>query len=89
LLQIATAKPPPIGRFSHGRRDKRQDFASPRDWRLENFALRDSARKPHRNRDERAVSGTPRLSHLQQLEDESIHIMREVAAQFSKPVMLY
>jgi sulfate adenylyltransferase subunit 2 len=35
------------------------------------------------------VSGTPRLSHLQQLEDESIHIMREVAAQFAKPVMLY
>jgi sulfate adenylyltransferase subunit 2 len=35
------------------------------------------------------VSGTSRLSHLQQLEDESIHIMREVAAQFDKPVMLY
>jgi sulfate adenylyltransferase subunit 2 len=35
------------------------------------------------------VSGTPRLSYLQQLEDESIHIMREVAAQFAKPVMLY
>jgi sulfate adenylyltransferase subunit 2 len=35
------------------------------------------------------VSGTPRPSHLQQLEDESIHIMREVAAQFAKPVMLY
>ncbi|MDI3470431.1 MAG: Sulfate adenylyltransferase subunit 2 [Pseudolabrys sp.] len=35
------------------------------------------------------MSGTPRPSHLQQLEDESIHIMREVAAQFAKPVMLY
>ena len=35
------------------------------------------------------MSGTSRLSHLQQLEDETIHIMREVAAQFSKPVMLY
>jgi sulfate adenylyltransferase subunit 2 len=35
------------------------------------------------------VSGTSRSNHLQQLEDESIHIMREVAAQFSKPVMLY
>jgi sulfate adenylyltransferase subunit 2 len=35
------------------------------------------------------VSGTSRSTHLQQLEDESIHIMREVAAQFSKPVMLY
>jgi sulfate adenylyltransferase subunit 2 len=35
------------------------------------------------------VSGTSRSNHLQQLEDESIHIMREVAAQFAKPVMLY
>jgi sulfate adenylyltransferase subunit 2 len=30
-----------------------------------------------------------RPSHLQALEDESIHIMREVVAQFTKPVMLY
>ena len=29
------------------------------------------------------------LSHLQQLEQESIHIIREVAAEFSNPVMLY
>ena len=29
------------------------------------------------------------LSHLRQLEAESIHIMREVAAEFDKPVMLY
>jgi sulfate adenylyltransferase subunit 2 len=28
-------------------------------------------------------------SHLQQLESESIHILREVAAEFRKPVMLY
>jgi sulfate adenylyltransferase subunit 2 len=40
-------------------------------------------------REDETVSGTSRLSHLQQLEDESIHIMREVAAQFDKPVMLY
>ncbi|MBB3190908.1 sulfate adenylyltransferase subunit CysD [Halomonas cerina] len=33
---------------------------------------------------------TPRrLTHLQQLEAESIHIIREVAAEFSNPVMLY
>lgn len=31
----------------------------------------------------------PRLSHLQRLEAESIHILREVAAQFRKPVMMY
>jgi sulfate adenylyltransferase subunit 2 len=29
------------------------------------------------------------LSHLDQLEAESIHIMREVVAEFEKPVMLY
>lgn len=29
------------------------------------------------------------LSHLKTLEAESIHIMREVAAEFSRPVMLY
>jgi sulfate adenylyltransferase subunit 2 len=29
------------------------------------------------------------LSHLKQLEAESIHIMREVAAEFKNPVMLY
>ena len=30
-----------------------------------------------------------RLTHLKQLESESIHIMREVVAQFERPVMLY
>jgi sulfate adenylyltransferase subunit 2 len=29
------------------------------------------------------------LTHLKQLEAESIHIMREVAAEFENPVMLY
>ena len=28
-------------------------------------------------------------THLQQLEAESIHIIREVAAEFERPVMLY
>jgi sulfate adenylyltransferase subunit 2 len=35
-----------------------------------------------------ALSGR-RLTHLQQLEAESIHILREVAAEFANPVMLY
>ena len=30
-----------------------------------------------------------RLTHLQQLEAESIHIIREVAASFANPVMMY
>ncbi|MZR31882.1 sulfate adenylyltransferase subunit CysD [Sneathiella litorea] len=32
---------------------------------------------------------TSRLTHLRQLEAESIHIFREVVAEFEKPVMLY
>ena len=30
-----------------------------------------------------------KIPHLRQLEAESIHIMREVAAEFDNPVMLY
>ena len=30
-----------------------------------------------------------KLTHLKQLEAESIHIIREVAAEFENPVMLY
>src|SRR5210317_310252 len=30
-----------------------------------------------------------KLTHLKQLEAESIHIIREVAAEFDKPAMLY
>jgi sulfate adenylyltransferase subunit 2 len=36
-----------------------------------------------------ALPDAPRRTHLQQLEDESIHIIREVVAQFERPVMLY
>lgn len=36
-----------------------------------------------------AASGSRRLSHLRQLEAESIHILREVASEFERPVMLY
>ena len=32
---------------------------------------------------------TARLNHLRLLEAESIHILREVAAEFERPVMLY
>ena len=41
------------------------------------------------NRSAHALLGTAKLSHLRQLEAESIHIIREVAAQFDNPVMLY
>jgi sulfate adenylyltransferase subunit 2 len=36
-----------------------------------------------------AQIGPHRLTHLKQLEAESIHVIREVAAEFDKPVMLY
>jgi sulfate adenylyltransferase subunit 2 len=36
-----------------------------------------------------SVTVVPRLSHLRRLEAESIHIVREVAAEFRNPVMLY
>jgi sulfate adenylyltransferase subunit 2 len=32
---------------------------------------------------------TPKLTHLQLLESESVHIMREVAAEFERPVLLF
>ena len=34
-------------------------------------------------------ASAPRLNHLRLLEAESIHILREVAAEFERPVMLY
>ncbi|MFC4281718.1 sulfate adenylyltransferase subunit CysD [Thalassotalea piscium] len=36
-----------------------------------------------------ASDNVMKLTHLQKLEAESIHIIREVAAEFDKPVMLY
>jgi sulfate adenylyltransferase subunit 2 len=36
-----------------------------------------------------AILAAPDLTHLQRLEAESIHIMREVAAEAERPVMLY
>ena len=35
------------------------------------------------------MQSAPQLSHLDRLEAESIHILREVAAEFRNPVMLY
>lgn len=39
--------------------------------------------------DPRTNMDRERLTHLQQLEAESIHIIREVAAEFENPVMMY
>jgi sulfate adenylyltransferase subunit 2 len=37
----------------------------------------------------KAANSTPTADHLRALEAESIHIMREVVAEFERPVMLY
>ena len=36
-----------------------------------------------------AATASDRLTHLQRLEAESIHILREVAAECARPVLLY
>src|SRR3712207_1907830 len=36
-----------------------------------------------------SATGNGTLTHLRALEAESIHILREVVAEFAKPVMLY
>ena len=43
---------------------------------------------PNRSRRKQNMASTP-LTHLRHIEAESIHIFREVAARFEKPVMLY
>ena len=37
----------------------------------------------------RARRGVAKLTHLARLEAESIHIFREVAAEFAKPLLMY
>ncbi|MEQ8443951.1 MAG: sulfate adenylyltransferase subunit CysD [Alphaproteobacteria bacterium] len=43
----------------------------------------------HRTTQESQTVMSDRLTHLQRLEAESIHILREVAASFERPVMMY
>src|SRR5207248_10445995 len=43
----------------------------------------------HHLADRHAAMAAPQLDHLRALEAESIHIMREVVAEFERPVMLY
>src|SRR5437764_14832782 len=39
--------------------------------------------------DRPVAAAHPRVSHLDALESESTHIMREVAAEFERPVLLF
>src|SRR5437899_12238555 len=48
------------------------------------------AREQQRGSSERAVApATAALTHLKALEAESMYILREAAAEFARPVMLY
>jgi hypothetical protein len=49
----------------------------------------DRALEPPAGSPDTTVIASRRLGHLERLEAESIHIMREVAAEFTTPVMLY
>jgi sulfate adenylyltransferase subunit 2 len=53
------------------------------------FAAPTSDANPARLVPPTPIAAAPRLTHLQQLEAESIHIIRETAAESDNPVMLY
>jgi len=48
-----------------------------------------AARAPHSHSVHQSFMSASRLTHLEQLEAESIHIIREVVAEAKRPVMLY
>jgi sulfate adenylyltransferase subunit 2 len=54
-----------------------------------NFAIPALDTKPARLVPPAHIGASPRLSHLQQLEAESIHIIREAVAESDNPVLLY
>src|SRR5271167_556269 len=49
----------------------------------------DGVRPSRRARRAMSVAAFPQLSHLRALESEAIHVMREVAAEFERPVLLF
>ncbi|MEC4766911.1 sulfate adenylyltransferase subunit CysD [Halomonas sp. CUBES01] len=52
---------------------------------MSHFSTRSAAPQPEAS----GALSAARMTHLKQLEAESIHIIREVAAEFSNPVMMY
>ena len=49
----------------------------------------DRVRPARRARPAMSIAARPQLSHLRALESEAIHVMREVAAEFERPVLLF
>jgi len=59
-----------------------QGFELVPNWRIDWRLIEDCPRK-------KSVTNEHKLSHLRQLEAESIQIIREAAAEFDNPVMMY
>ncbi len=57
--------------------------------KIANIKSVDYMQNRHKNKMENKMISTERLTHLKQLEAESIHIIREVIAEFDNPVMMY
>jgi sulfate adenylyltransferase subunit 2 len=75
-----------------GRSPSTRTIGKVRDWmRQQKSSVADATPAiPGRNGETKAVTNhTRQLTHLERLEAESIHIIREVAAECEKPVMLY
>ena len=67
---------------------------TPTDYPMASLSQLTRSRRARRKNVEPPSSGpaetdSPRLDHLRALEAESIHIIREVVAEFERPVMLY
>ena len=70
-----------------GRSPSTRTIGKVRAWMLQNIT---PATAPINTGEPQAMATKPRqLTHLERLEAESIHIIREVAAECEKPVMLY
>src|SRR5262249_11505912 len=66
-----------------------QSKASPRGSSPITFATSTLNTKPARLVPPNPIGAAPRLTHLRQLEAESIHIIREAVAESDNPVLLY
>src|SRR3954447_20955792 len=64
-------------------------ISNPIDFNMIALVSLEAVRMNHSNGGGLAAAPTQTLTYLQTLEAESIHIIREVAAEFERPVMLY
>jgi sulfate adenylyltransferase subunit 2 len=81
----ALGDPSFVSDLRKGRSPSTRTLEKVKGWLRDNAKAEVKAEKPARA----AKLEGHRLTHLQRLESESIHIIREVAAECEKPVMLY